>query len=117
MRQVKMETLDLEEAYLQTIFSLADTNITDLIMACYQSGSNIKKWATLAKRQFKDIVTTMLDTIQQQSFGQRPWKFINQGFSPQILANEYQLAKDARAGLHCEPSCRACGICDDFDEE
>jgi hypothetical protein len=115
LRQVKLETLDLEEAYLQTIFSIADTRFTDLFIQCSQLGPNTKKWFTLIKKNHEILVKPMLHMINDTAFGERYWNFIDQGFENSLLQREFNLSKEGKVGLHCSESCKACGICSDSD--
>ena len=117
MRQVKFETLPLEEAYLETILALGNENLNEFLLACYKSGMNLKKWFNLSKRTFSDVIQQYFTQIQENSFGNQPWNFIDEGYSDEFLVREYHLAQNGRLGIHCDPACRACGICSDEMEQ
>jgi radical SAM superfamily enzyme YgiQ (UPF0313 family) len=115
LRQVKLETLDLDEAYLQTIISIADTRLTDLLVQCSQLGPNQKKWFTLFRKNHELLIKPMLKTIMDTPFGEHYWNLIDQGFKSSLLHREYILSKEGKSGLHCSNSCSACGVCSDLN--
>ncbi len=92
-KQIKFETLPVEEAYLQTLFSLGDSTFLQFVYECYQHGLSIKKWYRFAKAKHNTYATRHRDyllKIQSADFGDRPWNFIEQKLPHSLLQREFE---------------------------
>lgn len=94
--QVKLETLSLEEAFLQLLFSLGDKNFSSILLDYYKSNQKIKSYVKSIKNSrnpYSQRIYSYLDLIAKQNFGEHPWNVIDQCLSIQILDNLYQKSK------------------------
>ncbi|WP_371803400.1 radical SAM protein [Candidatus Lokiarchaeum ossiferum] len=92
-KQIKFETLPLEEAYLQTLFSLGDSSFVTFIYECYQHGLSIKKWYRFAKAKqnaYAGLHQDYLQKVAESSFGGHPWNFIDQNLPLRLLQREFE---------------------------
>ena len=91
-KQIKFETLTVEEAYIQTLLSLGGTEMSDLILKYYQTGREIKKWYRITRREHlgkNENIIKFFEDMKANSFGQHPWNFISQKLSYKILEKEW----------------------------
>jgi radical SAM superfamily enzyme YgiQ (UPF0313 family) len=91
-RQVKIETLPLEEAYLQTIFALANESFDEILKKCYQNGLNPHKWFIQIKNKELSHVNEYFSSLIQSKFGTRPWNIISQGLPDKFLEQDFLCA-------------------------
>lgn len=92
-KQIKFETLPLEEAYLQTLFSLGDSSFVSFIYECYQHGLSMKKWYRFAKAKqnsYAALHKEYLQLLAVTPFGNRPWNFIDQNLPSHLLQREFE---------------------------
>lgn len=91
-KQIKFETLSVEEAYIQTLLALGGTEMSDLILKYYQTGREIKKWYRITRREHlgkEENIIKFFQDMKANSFGQHPWNFISQKLSYKILEKEW----------------------------
>jgi len=91
-KQIKFETLSVEEAYIQTLLALGGTEMSDLILKYYQTGSEIKKWYRMTRKEHlgkNENIIKFFQDMKANSFGQHPWNFISQKLSYKILEKEW----------------------------
>ncbi len=91
-KQIKFETLSIEEAYIQTILALGGTKMSDLILKYYQTGSEIKKWYKMTRKEHlekKEYIIKFFQDMKTNSFGQHLYNFISQKLSYKILEKEW----------------------------
>ncbi|QEE15828.1 radical SAM protein [Promethearchaeum syntrophicum] len=91
-KQIKFETLPVEEAYIQTLLSLGGTEMSELILKYYQTGREIKKWYRITRREHlgeNEYIIKFFEDMKGNSFGQHPWNFISQKLSYKILEKEW----------------------------
>ncbi|MHA1674279.1 MAG: radical SAM protein [Promethearchaeota archaeon] len=94
-KQVKVNSLPLWEAYLQLLFALGDRSFGNLVLRCYKEGMKQKQWFTLlskAKYGFQDRIQAYFFSLQNKSFGNRPWNLIRQGLLPTRLQKHWDQA-------------------------
>jgi len=111
MRQIKIETLDFEEAFLQTIWAIGDEKMGEIVKTCSENGFGMARWYGIATKQFQDLITIQLQQPSSQPFGQRPWSFIDIGYPSMFLETEWNKATQNQPGIHCMDNCVACGVC------
>ncbi|MHA1720991.1 MAG: B12-binding domain-containing radical SAM protein [Promethearchaeota archaeon] len=78
-KQVKFESLSLEEAYVQSILALGDGTFDKLIEKYYLLGRNYRKWYKFTKNpknQFFDTIKTYFKELEKTSYIKRPWRFL-----------------------------------------
>lgn len=91
-KQIKFEALSVEEAYIQTLLALGGSEMSDLILKYYQTGSEFKKWYRLTRKEHlgnNENITKFFKDMKTNSFGQHPWNFISQRLSYKILEKEW----------------------------
>ena len=91
-KQIKFETLAVEEAYIQTLLSLGGTEMSDLVLKYYQTGQEFKKWYRITRREHlgkNENIIKFFEDMKGNSFGQHPWNFISQKLSYKILEKEW----------------------------
>ncbi len=96
-KQIKFETLSVEEAYIQTLFALGGTEMSDLILKYYQTGSEIKKWYRMTRKEHlenKEYIINFFQDMKTYPFGKHPWNFISQKISYKILEKEWEKTQD-----------------------
>jgi len=116
-RQITIETLDFEEAFLQTIWAIGDVKTADIIKACSENGFGMARWYGIATKQFRDLIQQQFDQRRTEDFGHRPWNFINPGYSASFLETDWKKAQQNQAGIHCTEECLACGVCKSLKKE
>ena len=85
-------TLSVEEAYIQTLLALGGTEMSDLILKYYQTGSEFKKWYRLTRKEHlgkKEYIIKFFQDMKTNSFGQHLYNFISQKISYKILEKEW----------------------------
>ena len=91
-KQIKFETLTVEEAYIQTLLALGGTEMSHLILKYYQTGSEIKKWYRITRREHlgkNENIMKFFQEMKENSFGNHEWNFISQKLSYKILEKEW----------------------------
>ncbi|MHA1511475.1 MAG: radical SAM protein [Promethearchaeota archaeon] len=95
-KQIKFETLSVEESYIQTLLALGGIEMSDLILKYYQTGSEIKKWYRMTRKEHlgkNEEIIKFFQDMKDNSFGQHPWNFISQKLSYKILKKEWDKTK------------------------
>jgi len=96
-KQIKFETLSVEEAYIQALLALGGTEMSDLILKYYQTGSEFKKWYRMTRKEHlgkNENIIKFFQDMKANSFGQHPWNFISQKLSYKILEKEWDKTKN-----------------------
>jgi radical SAM superfamily enzyme YgiQ (UPF0313 family) len=112
--RIKLESLSLEEAYLQTVFSLGNGLTADLIDACYKSGTHPLRWYKLLTKDLQMVtrIASLFENVRTTDFGLHDWNHFDSGVTPEFLACQYKASETKRSGIHCADHCSACGICE-----
>jgi len=94
-------------AYVQTLLSLGDRRVGQMLLATHRNGGNWKK--TFRSSEFnpdffiyrpKDLNETL------------PWDFIDHGIKKSFLREEYNLALECKESPSCAVgTCTRCGLC------
>jgi len=95
-KQIKFETLSVEESYIQTLLALGGIEMSDLILKYYQTGSEIKKWYRMTRKEHlgkNEEIIKFFQDMKDNSFGQHPWNYISQKLSYKILKKEWDKTK------------------------
>ncbi len=95
-KQIKFETLSVEEAYIQTLLALGGKEMSALILKCYQTGYKIKKWYQMIRKEHlgkEEYIIKFFQDMKENSFGNHEWNFINQKLSHKILEKEWDKTK------------------------
>ncbi len=78
-KQIKFETLSVEEAYIQTLLALGGKEMSALILKYYQTGHEIKKWYRMTRKKHlgkEEYIIKFFQDMKANSFGHLPWNFI-----------------------------------------
>ncbi len=111
MRQMKMETLYFEEAFLQTIWATGDEKMGEIVKNCSENGFGMARWYGIATKQFRDLISSQLQHMSNQPFGEQPWNFIDIGYSSTFLEMEWNKTMQNQPGIQCKDNCNTCGVC------
>ncbi len=80
--QIKLQTLDLEEAYIQAIFSLGDERLHQFIKMCSKFPYMKKRWYRMAKKEgIENIIDGLWGDLEKSMYSNNPdypWTFIKQ---------------------------------------
>jgi radical SAM superfamily enzyme YgiQ (UPF0313 family) len=95
-RQIKLESLSLEEAFIETCFSLGDQGFSDLIVDFYNIGGSAANWHRYVKKSkdWQQKINTYYKNLQSANFGERPWNRVVETNSIDFLAKEYNRTLD-----------------------
>jgi radical SAM superfamily enzyme YgiQ (UPF0313 family) len=89
---IKLESLSLQEAYLQMHFSLGNQDFSQIVELYYQNGQKLKKFLKFLsnpKERYYSFIQDYIASLANSSFGENSWNCIDQKYPISILKKEY----------------------------
>ena len=102
---VRVRFASYRQARVQALLSMGDRNVADLVLLLAKHSNEAE-----ALRAWQQDPEPIIH--RPRSFDEPlPWDFIDTGFAPKFLAEEYHRALAGKITPECSSKCRLCGIC------
>ena len=102
LRKVAIKAEPLKSAVVQSVLSLGDRRMGELIITASEKGGLKEFWRIVKKQNLQ---------VKYDTNDKLPWDHINLGFGKNWLLKERELAEAGAVTAICNDGCIRCGVC------